>query len=599
MDFFSIVTIFAGLTLFLYGMSVMGSGLERVAGRKLETVIEKATSRPIKGVLIGIIVTALIQSSSATTVMLVGFVNSGLMKLSQVVGVIMGANIGTTVTSWILSLVSIDSDAFLVRLFKPDTFAPILGIIGIVLLMAGKRNKNKDVGRILLGFFILMFGMSTMSGAVKPLAQVEGFTNILTLFSNPILGILTGAIFTAVIQSSSASVGVLQALSTTGAITYGSAIPIILGQNIGTCATALISCIGTNKNARRAAMIHLYFNLIGTVLFIALFYGLNTFLKFTFMDLSLSPVGIAVVHTSFNLLSTFVLLPFSRLLVKFAEKTIKDKGVTVEKIVLDERFLNTPSIAVEQCKKHINTMANITRETILMALPLINHYDAKKAQIITENEDLIDTYEDKLGSYLVKLSGRELNDKDSKEISKILHSISDFERISDHACNVLDVAKELYDKNITFSTQANKELEVMAAAVEEILELSIDAFLNNDFDKAYKVEPLEQVIDELKILLKAHHIERLQGGNCTIELGFILSDLISNYERVSDHCSNLAVLTIQIAEGLFDTHEYLHDVKQSDQQNYMEHYQKFHDKYDVTNIPDDDTYIDDSVTLIK
>lgn len=599
MDFFSIITIFAGLTLFLYGMSIMGSGLERVAGRRLESVIEKATSKPIKGVLIGIAVTALIQSSSATTVMLVGFVNSGLMKLSQVVGVIMGANIGTTVTSWILSLVSLDSDAFIVKLFKPDTFAPILGIIGIALLMAGKRNKNKDVGRILLGFFILMFGMSTMSGAVKPLAQVEGFTNILTLFSNPILGILTGAIFTAVIQSSSASVGVLQALSTTGAITYGSAIPIILGQNIGTCATALISCIGTNKNAKRAAMIHLYFNLIGTMLFIALFYGLNAVLKFTFMDSSLSPVGIAIVHTLFNLLSTLVLLPFSKMLVKLSEKTIKDKGVTVEKIVLDERFLNTPSIAVEQCKKHIVTMANITKETILMALPLVNHYDAKKAQIITDNEDLIDTYEDKLGSYLVKLSGRELNDKDSKEISKILHSISDFERISDHACNILDVAKELYDKNITFSTQAYKELDVMAAAVEEILELSIGAFLNNDFEMAYKVEPLEQVIDELKIILKAHHIERLQGGNCTIELGFILSDLISNYERVSDHCSNLAVLTIQIAEGLFDTHEYLHDVKQSDHQHYMEHYQKYHDKYDVTNIPDDDMYMDDSVKLIK
>ncbi|MDD4543282.1 MAG: Na/Pi cotransporter family protein [Clostridia bacterium] len=585
MNFFSVITIFAGLTLFLYGMSVMGSGLERLAGRRLESVIEKATNSPLKGVLIGAAVTALVQSSSATTVMLVGFVNSGLMKLSQAVGVIMGANIGTTITSWILSLVSLDSDAFIIKLFKPDTFAPLLGIAGVILLMAGKRNKNKDLGRVLIGFFVLMFGMSTMSSAVKPLAEVEGFTSILTLFSNPLLGILTGAIFTAVIQSSSASVGVLQALSTTGAITYGSAIPIILGQNIGTCATALISCIGTNKNAKRAAMIHLYFNLIGTFLFIGLFYGLNAILKFTFMDSSLNTVGIAVVHTLFNLLSTLVLLPFSKLLVKFAEKTVKDKGVSPEKIILDERFLNTPSIAVDQCKKHILNMANITKETISIALPLINNYDPKKANIITANEDMIDLYEDKLGSYLVKLSGRELNDRDSKEISKILHSISDFERISDHACNILEVAKELYDKNITFSPQANQELKVMADAVEEILVLSMDAFINNDFEKAYKVEPLEQVIDELKLILKAHHIERLQGGNCTIELGFILSDLISNYERVSDHCSNLAVLTIQISEGAFDTHEYLHDVKKTDQERYMHIYNEFSAKYDVTKLP--------------
>ncbi|HHT95773.1 MAG TPA: Na/Pi cotransporter family protein [Clostridia bacterium] len=599
MSFFSILTIFAGLTLFLYGMNLMGIGLERVAGRKLESVIEKATSRPIKGVLIGAAVTAVIQSSSATTVMLVGFVNSGLMRLSQVVGVIMGANIGTTITAWILSLVSVDSSNFIVRIFKPDTFAPILGIIGIGLVMAGKRNKNKDVGRILLGFFILMFGMTTMSDAVKPLAQMEGFTKMLTMFSNPILGILTGAIFTAIIQSSSASVGVLQALSTTGVVTFGSAVPIILGQNIGTCATALISSIGTNKNAKRAALIHLFFNVIGTVLFASLFYGLNAVFDFAFVNSVLNPVGIAIFHTIFNVLTTLVLFPFTKLLVRLSETIIKDKGTVVEKIVLDERFLNTPSIAVEQCKRYIVTMANVTKETILMAIPLVKHYDAKKAQVIVDNEDLIDTYEDKLGSYLVKLSGRELNDKDSKEISKILHSISDFERISDHAVNILDVAKELYDKDITFSEQAYKELDVMASAVEEILDLTVDAFLNNDFEKASKVEPLEQVIDELKIILKNRHIERLQGGGCTIELGFILSDLINNYERVSDHCSNLAVLTIQIAEGLFDTHEYLQNVKQSDRTHYMKYYRKYHDKYDVARIVDNNIKNEDPVALPK
>lgn len=581
MDFFSIITIFGGLALFLYGMNVMATGLQRVAGSKLETIIEKATNKPIKGILVGAAVTALIQSSSATTVMVVGFVNSGLMKLSQVVGVIMGANIGTTVTSWILSLVSLDSESFLIKLLKPDSFAPILGLIGIILIMVGKRKRHKDIGKILVGFFVLMFGMSTMSGAVKPLAEVEAFTNILTLFSNPILGILTGAVFTAIIQSSSASIGVLQALSTTGAITYGSAVPLILGQNIGTCFTALISCIGTSKNAKRAAMIHLYFNIIGVALFAALFYGINAFMKFSFLDTTLNTVGIAVIHTLFNVISTLVLLPFSKLLVKLAEWTIKDKGISVEKIVLDERFLKAPSIAVDQCKRQIINMAHVTKETILMALPLINNYDAKKAHIVTENEDLIDLYEDKLGSYLVKLSGRELNEKDSKEISKILHSISDFERIGDHACNIRDVAKELYDKNITFSPQANEELKVMAAAVEEILILSIDAFVNNDYEKAYKVEPLEQVIDELKLIIKAHHIERLQEGNCTIELGFILSDLISNYERVADHCSNLAVLTIQIKDGLMDTHEYLHNIKQSGQKKYLKEYQEFHDKYDI------------------
>ncbi len=582
MDIISIITIIAGLVLFLYGMNVMGAGLENIAGKRMQAVIEKATSTPIKGVLVGLSVTALIQSSSATTVMLIGFVNSGLMKLTHSINVIIGANIGTTITSWILSLVSIDSNNIFLTITKPDVFGPILGVVGIGMLLMSKRNRNRDIGRVFIGFFVLIFGMSTMYQAVQPLAEIPAFTNMLTAFSNPLLGLLTGAVFTAIIQSSSASVGIMQALSVTGVISYSGALALVLGANIGTCATALISSIGTNTNAKRTAVIHLYVKTIGALVFMALFYIAHAIFRFDFFANPVRSVDFAIIHTLFNLTTAFILLPFTKWIVRLAELTVKSKGTDVETIVLDERFLNTPTLAVEQCKKHVTDMANLTKATILRAIPLVTRYDMKEATLIRDNEQLVDVYEDKLGSYIVKLSTKALNEKDSKEISKILYSINDFERISDHACNLVDIAEELYDKKISFSVQANKELSVMAAAVMEVVTISIDAYLENDFDLAYRVEPLEQVIDELKLIIKAHHVERLQDGNCTIELGFVLSDLVNSFERVADHCSNIAILTIQTAQGVFDTHKYLHDVKQGDQEKFLPIYREYHDKYDVT-----------------
>lgn len=582
MDIISIITIIAGLVLFLYGMNVMGAGLENIAGKRMQAIIEKATRTPLKGVLVGAAVSALIQSSSATTVMLIGFVNSGLMKLTHSINVIIGANIGTTITSWILSLVSIDSNNIFLTITKPDVFGPILGVVGIGMLLMSKRNRNRDIGRVFIGFFVLIFGMSTMYQAVQPLAEIPAFTNMLTAFSNPLLGLLTGAVFTAIIQSSSASVGIMQALSVTGVISYSGALALVLGANIGTCATALISSIGTNTNAKRTAVIHLYVKVIGSLIFLALFYIAHAIFRFEFVANPVRSVDFAIIHTLFNLVTAAILLPFSKYIVKLAEISIKDKGVSAETIILDERFLNTPTLAVEQCKKHVTDMANLTKATILRAIPLVTRYDMKEATLIRDNEQLVDVYEDKLGSYIVKLSTKALNEKDSKEISKILYSINDFERISDHACNLVDIAEELYDKKISFSVQANKELSVMAAAVMEVVTISIDAYLENDFDLAYRVEPLEQVIDELKLIIKAHHVERLQDGNCTIELGFVLSDLVNSFERVADHCSNIAILTIQTAQGVFDTHKYLHDVKQGDQEKFLPIYREYHDKYDVT-----------------
>lgn len=581
MDLFALFTLVGGLALFLYGMTVMGNGLEKVSGGRLERTLEKMTSNPAKGVLLGAAVTAVIQSSSATTVMVVGFVNSGIMKLRQGIGIIMGANIGTTVTAWILSLTGLQGDSVLVKMLNPNSFAPILAMVGVVLMMVSKNGKKKDIGTIFIGFAVLMFGMSAMSGAVKPLADVPEFTRILTYFSNPLLGVLTGAVLTAVIQSSSASVGILQALSSTGGITFGAAVPIIMGQNIGTCVTALISCIGANKNAKRAAMVHLYFNIIGTIVFLGLFYGANALLRFSFVNDPLNAADIAVVHTIFNLFSTALLLPFSRGLERLASWSIRDKDTVCEEPALDERFLNTPAFALEQCKKAAADMAGLSRDTLLDAMGLLQGYQEKSALRILEQEEQIDRFEDRLGTYLVRLSSRELTARDSNEISKLLHTIGDLERIGDHAVNLLDAAREMQEKGIRFSQQAAGELKVLAQAVTDIVDLTIRAFIENDVELARRVEPLEQVVDSLKAELKIRHIQRLKEGACTIELGFVLSDLLTNYERVSDHCSNIAVCLIQIAESQFDTHGYLNELKNSGQPQFVAEFKKDLEKYSL------------------
>ena len=569
MDFFSILTLLGGLALCLYGMNVMGDGLEKVSGGKMEKILETLTSNPLKAVGLGAAVTAVIQSSSATTVMVVGFVNSGIMKLSQAVGVIMGANIGTTITSWILSLSGIQSDNFFIQLFKPTTFSPVLALIGVAFLMFAKSEKKKDIGTIFIGFAVLMFGMESMSGAVKPLADVPEFTGILTKFSNPILGLLAGMILTAVIQSSSASVGILQALCVTGAVGYSAAIPIIMGQNIGTCITALLSAIGAKKNAKRAAMVHLYFNIIGTVVFMVLFYAINAVVQFPFMNQAANAAGIAVVHTTFNVFATLLLLPFSKVLEKLAILTIRDKEEDKKETeatgmeLLDSRFLDKPALAVEQSRRVAVEMANKVKDAINTAIGLIEHYDSEKAEQVLAEEEQVDRYEDGLGTYLVKLSQKDLNVKDSHDLSIMLHCIGDFERISDHAVSIMRSAKELYEKNLKFSDEALVELKVITKAVEDVVEAAVKGFETKDESIARSVEPIEEVIDELKIELKNRHVRRLRNGNCTIEQGFVLSDITASLERVADHCSNVAVCICQVQEDAFDTHSYLEKMKKN------------------------------------
>ena len=581
MDIFSVFQMAGGLALFLYGMHVMGDGLEKQAGGKLKTILEKLTANPVKGFLLGAAVTAVIQSSSATTVMVVGFVNAGIMKLSQAIGIIMGANVGTTITSWILSLTGLQGDSFWIQLLKPTSFSPIIAFFGIILIMFSKKEGKKDLGSTLVGFAVLMFGMEQMSSAVEPLADVPEFTSILLLFSNPLLGVLCGAILTAVIQSSSASVGILQALSATGSVTYSSAIPIILGQNIGTCVTALISSIGANKNARRAAVVHLYFNLIGTGLFLAVFYLLNGFLHFSFYDQSIDRLGIAVVHTCFNLLSTLTLLPFTKLLEKLAYLTIRDTANDENFQILDERFLASPAVAIHQCQKMAVSMARLAQNSLYQAIGLIGAYDEKIAHSIEEGEDQIDMYEDKLGTYLVRLSSKNLTMEESREISKLLHVIGDFERIGDHAVNILKSAKEMQVKKYVFSGQAQQEISIISSAIEEIVDLATNAFVKNDLYLASKVEPLEQVVDSLKDELRNRHVQRLQNGECTISNGFIFSDLITNYERVADHCSNIGVCILRIAEDSFDTHEYLNHVKDGHDDTFENRYNRYKEKYQL------------------
>jgi len=557
-----------GLALFLFGMKTMGDGLVMLSGGKLEQILEKLTQKRIMALLLGAFVTAVIQSSSATTVMVVGFVNSGIMKLTQAVGIIMGANIGTTITSWILSLTGISGDNIFINLLKPSSFAPILAAIGIICIMTGKDGtKKKTIGNILLGFAVLMFGMEAMSEAVAPLKENRAFTGMLTAFSNPVLGMIAGAILTAVIQSSSASVGILQALCMSGAVTYQVAIPIIMGQNIGTCVTALISSVGASKNARRAAFIHLYFNLIGTIIFMVVFYSLNFFLDFSFMPKNIGAAGIAVVHSLFNIGCAVVLFPFANQLVSLASFTVKNKKETEEKdkgpaelTALDTRFLETPSYAVQLSKNAVSKMSEHTKNAIIIATQLQIDYSEDKVEEVEKLEQIVDKFEDSVGTYLVRIAGKDLGKEDSHLLSILLHSISDFERISDHAINIAESVKKMHDQDLEFSEQGSEELNALGNAVRDIIILTQDVFAKEDLKKAVKVEPLEEVIDDLVKEMKQRHILRLRRGECSMEAGLLLEDILTNYERVSDHCSNIAAALIEIQADELDMHEYV-DVK--------------------------------------
>ena len=579
MDIFSVFTLCGGLAFFLYGMSVMSSGLEKVAGGKLEQMLKKMTSNAFKSLLLGAGITIAIQSSSAMTVMLVGLVNSGIMELSQTVGVIMGSNIGTTLTAWILSLAGIESDAVWLRMLKPESFAPIVAFIGILLIMVSKGDRRRSVGSIMVGFAVLMYGMELMSDSVSPLADMPQFSSILTAFTNPILGVVVGAVFTGVIQSSAASVAILQALSLTGSITYGMALPIIMGQNIGTCVTALLSSIGVNRNARRVAVVHISFNLIGTVVFLVLFFGADIFFHFPFMDMGIDPVGIAMVHSVFNIATTLMLLPFSKQLVKIANVVIKDKAGDQKFTFVDSRLLATPSVAIAECNNKAVEMAQIAKETIVKALSLLDNYDPNVASEVKVNEDKLDLYEDKLGTTLVQLSSKALSDSDSRKVSKQLHTIGDFERIGDHAVNLWKAAEEIHEKGIRFSPQAEDEIRTLTSALKEILDITTRAFSLDDLRIAKQVEPLEQVIDCLIADIKSNHIARLQSGHCTIEMGFVLSDILTNCERVSDHCSNIAVAQIETEQNTYQAHEYLNGVKNAGNEDFQQAFDKYRAQY--------------------
>jgi len=589
MDFFNILTMIGGLALFLYGMYVLGEGLSKVSGGKMERLLEKLTSSALKAMLLGAGVTAVIQSSSATTVMVVGFVNSGIMKLSQAVGVIMGANIGTTATSWILSMTGIESSNFIVQRLKPTSFSPILAIIGIAFVMFSKNEKKRDIGSVMIGFAILMFGMETMAVAVKPLADMPQFTGILTAFSNPLVGLLAGTVLTAIIQSSSASVGILQALSLTGSINFMTAIPIIMGQNIGTCITAILSSIGTSKNAKRAALVHLYFNVIGTAVFMILFYSANAIFKFSFLSHAASPVGIAIVHSTFNIFATMLLLPFAKGLEKLAYLTIKEspeeKEVCVESAIklLDPHFLNTPSLAIDQAIKAAEKMADLTKRALFESIELVENFDEEKANSVLKLENRVDNYEDQLGTYLVKLSAQKLSKKDSETLSGLLHGIGDFERISDHSVNIMEAAREMFNKKSQFSDAAKNEFRVFASAVEDIVEQSFSAYINHDETVARQIEPLEEVIDHIHAEVKKRHIKRLRTGECTIEMGFILSDLSTSLERISDHCSNLAVSVIQLSDDEIAMHGYLEALDKKNNEWFQKKYQEYKEIYELPN----------------
>ena len=585
MDIFGVLQMIGGLCLFLFGMETMGDGLTRTSGSKLQGILGSLTSSVPKGVVLGCVVTAVIQSSSATTVMLVGFVNSGIMQLSQAIPVIMGANIGTTATAWLLSLTALDGDSVFMQLLKPMSFSPILAAVAIVFMMFMKSEKKYNIGLILIGFAVLMYGMDIMSSAVEPLKDVPEFVSILTMFSNPVLGVAAGTVFTAAIQISSASVGILQALCLTGSVTYGTAIPIIMGQNIGTCVTAILSSIGANKGAKRVAAVHLSFNIIGTVIFLLAFYGINALVGFGFMGDVVNPANIAVIHSIFNVFSTALLLPFYKQLEKLAILVVKDapeKKVQDETLsLLDERFLDTPSVATMQCKKVAAKMAQLSRDSIMAAMGLIDKFDEDRFKYVDLLESKIDRYEDALSEYIVKLERQELSNEDNTVLSMILHNVGDLERISDHAKNISESALELNRKSIRFSPDAEREVGIYMDAVREIVDMAVDSFIERDVEKAASVEPLEEVIDEIHAEVKNRHIERLRKGICTIELGFVLSDLGTNLERVADHCSNLAICTIEAAEGAFDMHRYTSRIKKYDAEEFEQKERGFEAKYSL------------------
>lgn len=588
MNLFGLLSMIGGLALFLYGMHIMSEGLEKVSGGRLEKILENLTSSKWKAVLLGAGVTAIIQSSSATTVMVVGFVNSGIMKLSQAIGIIMGANIGTTVTSWLLSLTGIEGDNILLQLLKPSSFSPILALIGIILVMFLKDSKKKDVGTILVGFAILMYGMEAMSDAVEPLKDVPQFTQIFTMFTNPVLGLIVGAVLTAIIQSSSASVGILQALCDTGGVSYAAAIPIIMGQNIGTCITAIMSSVGASKNAKRAAVVHLMFNIIGTTIFMIVFYSINSFVHFAFLGDAANKAGIAVVHTCFNVAATIILLPFSNLLEKLSyliiqtdEEERKQAQQQADFVRMDERFLNTPSFALEQAYSYVVKMAEITRTSLQEAMGLFITFDKDIAADVEFKENLVDQYDDEISGYLVKLSSRNLSEKDSKKMTMLMHSIGDFERISDHAINLVDAAREMQKKEQKFSSKALEELETFSRAVSDIVDLSVNIFEKEDVEEAKHVEPFEEAIDVIQKEMKKRHSKRLRKGKCTVELGFVLSDITNNYERIADHCSNIAISVMQLKEDETHAHEYVDTLPKGEGSEFDIRLQSYLRKYEL------------------
>jgi len=581
MDIFSVIALIGGLTFFLYGMHVMSAALEKMAGGKVERTLRRMTSRPIAGLALGAGVTMVIQSSSALTVMLVGLVNSGIMEFPNTVGLIMGTNIGTTFTAWLTSMVGIQGDALWLKLIKPENFSLVFAFIGVFVMMMSKNARKKDIAEIFIGFALLMYGMKIMSSAMKPLEDIPAFTNMLTAFENPVLGVLVGMIFTAIIQSSSASVAILQALSMTGTIAWGVALPIIMGQNIGTCVTALLSSIGVSRSAKRVAIVHITFNIIGTTVFLTVFYLLHSIFHFPFADWIISPIEIAIAHSVFNLSTTVVLFPFAGKLVWIANKILPDHPTGQAFAFLDERLLNTPSVAVSECVNLTCTMAEKAEESFRGALELLNQYKEDQAQRVLSLEDELDRFEDNLGSYLVKISSKELSTEDSRMVSLLLHTIGDFERMGDHAVNILRSAQEIHEKQLSFSDEAKKEISTLSMAVVEIVHNAIVSFCQNDISLASKVEPLEQVVDYLTDLIKARHVERLRNACCTIEMGFVLSDLLGNFERVSDHCSNIAIAVIELEHDSFDTHEHLGMIKSLQDESFRREYDAYMTKYAV------------------
>lgn len=574
-----IMSLIGGLALFLFGMNVMGTSLQKSAGSRLKTILQSMTSTTFRGFLLGVGTTVVMQSSSATTVMVVGFVNSGIMTLKQSVGVIIGANLGATITPWLLSLTGVSGDSFFLQLINPDTFVPVLAIIGVILLLFQKNARRRDIGMVLLGFATLMFGMDMMSSSVSGLRGNPGFIKILTLFTNPILGVLVGVAFTAIIQSSSASIGILQALSKSGGIKYSAAIPIVMGQNIGTCVSAMISSVGTSKNARRTAIIHLSFNVIATLIFLPIYYFGAKLLSLEIVNEAAGPVGIALVNTGFKTLA-LVLMPFSDQFVKLSRAIVPDRSGEEEHTeLLDERLMKTPSVAINACRTVTAKMAQMAIDSFKDSIKLLTSYDEKLEQTVRDAEAKIDIYEDKIGTYLVGLSSHDMTERDSAEATKLLRLIGDFERISDHAINICESADEMHEKKIEFTEKAKKELSHLTDAICEILDMALKSFMEGDLETAVMVEPLEEVVDYLNEKLKSRHIKRLQKGECTIEMGFVLTDLLTNFERVSDHCSNIAACVLEMEHDVLDVHEYLRQVKGDKTGNFNDYYDMFKEKY--------------------